>query len=93
MIISSRGSRAVNHTTVRTITSAGWTAEGEALTFAIAGSGFLRYMVRSLAGTLVEIGRGMRPASDMARLLESPDRSAAGRTAPPLGLFLVKVDY
>ena len=88
-----RGAGAVNNTTVRRIASAAWTADGAALTFAIAGSGFLRYMVRSLVGTLVEIGRGARPASDMARLLASADRSAVGRTAPPHGLFLVRVDY
>jgi tRNA pseudouridine38-40 synthase len=88
-----RGAGAVNHTTVRTITSASWTMDGPALTFEIAGSGFLRYMVRSLVGTLVEIGRGARPVGDMARLLTSPDRSSVGRTAPPCGLFLVKVDY
>lgn len=88
-----KGSRGINRTTVRTVASADWVADGEALTFAIAGSGFLRYMVRSLVGTLVEIGRGARPASDVAGLLASPDRSAAGRTAPPHGLFLVRVDY
>jgi tRNA pseudouridine38-40 synthase len=88
-----RGARAVNHTTVRTITCAEWKTGNEALTLAISGTGFLRYMVRSLAGTLVEIGRGARPPEDMARLLSAPDRAAAGRTAPPHGLFLVKVDY
>ena len=88
-----RGARAVNHTTVRTIARAAWKAEGAALTFDVAGNGFLRYMVRSLVGTLVEIGRGARPVDDMARLLASPDRSAAGRTAPAHGLFLVQVDY
>lgn len=88
-----RGAGGVNHTTVRTIASAGWSVDGAALTFAVAGSGFLRYMVRSLAGTLVEIGRGARPASDMAGLLRSRDRTAVGRTAPPRGLFLVRVDY
>ena len=50
-------------------------------------------MVRSLVGTLVEIGRGQRAADEMAGLLESGARSGAGRTAPARGLFLVKVDY
>ena len=50
-------------------------------------------MVRSLVGTVVEIGRGQRPAGDIARLLASPDRAQAGRTAPARGLFLMKVDY
>jgi tRNA pseudouridine38-40 synthase len=88
-----RSARSINHTTVRAITSAGWKVDGPALTFEIEGKGFLRYMVRSLVGTLVEIGRGARPAEDMARLLASRDRSGAGRTAPARGLFLVKVDY
>lgn len=88
-----RSARGVNRTTVRAVTAAGWHVDGAALTFEITGRGFLRYMVRSLVGTLVEIGRGARPAADMARLLASGDRSAAGRTAPALGLFLVKVDY
>lgn len=88
-----RSARSVNHTTVRAVTSAGWKVDGATLTFEIAGTGFLRYMVRSLVGTLVEIGRRTRPPADMARLLAAPDRSAAGRTAPAHGLFLVKVDY
>lgn len=89
-----RSARSVNHTTIREITSAGWRREGEqTLIFEIGGKGFLRYMVRSLVGTLVEIGRGQRPAGDIARLLATPDRAQAGRTAPALGLFLMKVEY
>ena len=83
-----RSSRSINHTTVRVITRAAWRQDGDLLVFDIAGTGFLRYMVRSLVGTMVEIGRGQRPASAMADLLAKPDRSAAGRTAPPQGLFL-----
>ena len=88
-----RSSRSINHTTVRVITRAAWRRDGDLLVFDIAGTGFLRYMVRSLVGTMVEIGRGQRPTSDMADLLAKPDRSAAGRTAPPQGLFLVTVSY
>ena len=89
-----RSARSMNHTTVREITSAGWrTGDDHTLVFEIGGKGFLRYMVRSLVGTLVEVGRGHRPVDDMARLLAAPDRSQAGRTAPARGLFLMKVDY
>ena len=89
-----RRAQSVNHTTIRRIWTAEWRASGDGLlVFHIAGEGFMRYMVRSLAGTLVEVGRGQRPASDVGRLLKAPDRSAAGRTAPAHGLFLVNVRY
>jgi tRNA pseudouridine38-40 synthase len=89
-----RSARSVNHSTIREITAAAWRrGDGEMLVFEIAGKGFLRYMVRSLVGTLVEIGRRQRPVEDLARLLAEPDRSAAGRTAPARGLFLMKVEY
>lgn len=63
------------------------------LAYEVAGDGFLRHMVRAIAGTLVEIGRGWRPASSMAALLDDGTRAQAGATAPPRGLFLVRVDY
>ncbi len=89
-----RSARSLNHTTVRQITSATWRrGDDRTLVFEIDGKGFLRYMVRSLVGTLVEIGREQRPVQDMARLLTEPDRSQAGRTAPARGLFLMKVEY
>jgi tRNA pseudouridine38-40 synthase len=89
-----RSARSQNHTTVRQITSATWRrGDDRTLIFEIDGKGFLRYMVRSLVGTLVEIGRGQRPVQDMARLLTEPDRAQAGRTAPARGLFLMKVEY
>jgi tRNA pseudouridine38-40 synthase len=92
-----RSARGTNHTTVREVTRASWrraaAPEEPLLVFEIDGKGFLRYMVRSLVGTMVEIGRGRRPLEDVARLLAAPDRSEAGRTAPALGLFLMKVEY
>lgn len=89
-----QGSGGMTHTSVRRMHSAGWFAGADgSLVFEIAGDGFLRHMVRSLVGTLVEIGQGRRPAADMARLLASGDRAGAGRTAPPEGLFLVAVRY
>jgi tRNA pseudouridine38-40 synthase len=59
----------------------------------VEGEGFLRQMVRTLVGTLVEVGRGRRDPSSMPALLESRDRAAAGPTAPAHGLTLVHVDY
>ena len=90
-----QGTGSTTHTTVRRVLSAVWrrSAEEPLLTFEITGEGFLRHMVRSLAGTLVEIGLERRSVADMAGLLNAPDRAHAGRTAPACGLFLVRVLY
>jgi tRNA pseudouridine38-40 synthase len=63
------------------------------LVMQVEGDGFLRHMVRNIVGTLVEIGLGRRPASAMAGILASRDRSRAGPTAPPTGLILREVLY
>ena len=70
-----------------------WSARGVLITIDVEGEGFLRHMVRSIAGTLVEIGLGRWPASAMKEILESGDRGRAGTTAPPQGLFLMEVMY
>lgn len=90
-----QGTGSATHTTIRRVLSAAWrrSATEPLLTFEITGEGFLRHMVRSLAGTLVEIGLTRRPVTDVARLLTKPARADAGRTAPPCGLFLVRVLY
>jgi tRNA pseudouridine38-40 synthase len=63
------------------------------LEYQITGTGFLRHMVRTIVGTLVEIGRGRRPVEWITEVLASRDRAAAGPTSPAAGLFLVRVDY
>ena len=63
------------------------------LMYEVTADGFLRHMVRAIVGTLVEIGRGWRPVDSMAQLLEGGTRAQGGATAPPHGLFLVRVDY
>ena len=69
-------------------------AGGRALSLRFIGEGFLRGMVRSLVGTLIEIGRGDRPAEDIARLLEpGHGRCDAGFTADAHGLCLERVFY
>jgi len=81
-------------TTERTIAASRITSEDAGLlAYEITGDGFLRHMVRSIVGTLVEIGRGRRPASWMDEVIASRDRGAAGPTAPAAGLFLMSVDY
>ena len=82
----------------RTITRSEWTAEpapdgGRLLIYEIAGTGFLKYMVRNVIGTLIEVGDGRRSPASIRDLLASRDRAAAGPTAPPSGLYLVRVDY
>jgi len=63
------------------------------LQFTITGSGFLRYMVRSLVGTLVMVGQGKISQQRFQDVLVSRNRAAAGQTAPPHGLFLAAVSY
>ncbi len=57
------------------------------------GNGFLRHMVRAMAGTLVEIGRGKMPASALEEIIRRGERGHSGPTAPPDGLYLAKVLY
>jgi tRNA pseudouridine38-40 synthase len=66
---------------------------GALLTYEVTGDGFLRHMVRAIVGTLVEVGRGWRDPAQMDAVLHARDRARAGATAPPHGLFLVRVDY
>ena len=67
-------------------------ARGE-IVIHVEGSGFLRHMVRILAGTLVQVGSGLRTPESLTAVLAAADRRAAGPTAPPQGLTLVRVSY
>ena len=69
------------------------TEDGEELWFTVHGRSFLRYMVRKMVGTLLEVGRGKLKPEDIDRLYEIKDRSKSGPTVPPQGLFMVKVDH
>jgi tRNA pseudouridine38-40 synthase len=59
----------------------------------IEANGFLYNMVRNIVGSLVEVGRGAQPPQWIATIRDAADRTIAGPTAPPQGLFLMKVDY
>ena len=83
-------------TTVRTILTLELEDGGgfaQPIVLRITGDGFLRHMVRTIAGTLVEVGVGRWQASRLQAILEARDRACAGPTAPPHGLFLTHVAY
>jgi len=88
-----RGSENAEVSNVRTIFSSAFERQGEELIYTVRGSGFLHHMVRNLVGTFILVGKGTLQPSDVARIIESRDRSAAGATAPASGLFLVNVEY
>ena len=68
-------------------------ASGSLIQFRITAKGFLRYMVRSIVGTLIEVGRGEKDSDTIQTAILSGDRSLAGKTAPAQGLTLLSVDY
>ncbi|HQU90773.1 MAG TPA: tRNA pseudouridine(38-40) synthase TruA [Pyrinomonadaceae bacterium] len=72
-----------------------WDARAGAnvIEFRVSANGFLRYMVRSLVGTLIEVGRGDKDSDTIQTAIITGDRNLAGTTAPAQGLTLVKVDY
>lgn len=79
--------------TIRKLMKAAFRREGEHLLFEVAGSGFLKQMVRNIMGTLVAVGGGRISPDGFREILEARDRQEAGTTAPACGLFLVSVNY
>ena len=91
-----QGSSSTVRSTARTVRAIEWEDGGGyalPLVMRLEGDGFLRYMVRNIVGTLVEVGAGRWPPSRVADVLASRDRTRAGPTAPAQGLFLVRVQY
>lgn len=80
---------------VRTIYQADVTLDksNNELRFYFKGNGFLYNMVRILVGTLLQIGNGLKPVDELERLLQVKDRQEAGPTAPPQGLYMLRVNY
>lgn len=66
---------------------------GDEISYVVRGRSFLRYMVRKIVGTLLEVGKGKLAPADMARIFEARDRARSGPTVPPEGLYLVSIEY
>ena len=78
---------------VRTVTLCEVYREGMEIVIGVEGDGFLYNMIRILAGTLIDMGRGAKAPESMAEIIASCDRTQAGPTAPPQGLTLVTIRY
>jgi len=78
---------------VRTVVSVEVTRRGDLVVVDIAANAFLQHMVRNVAGTLMEIGKGKRDPAWVKELLAARDRTLGAATAPPQGLYLWRIDY
>ena len=90
---SFQGSARLAKDTKRTITKVSLIKKSNKLYFTIEANGFLYNMVRNIAGTLIEIGRGKFPPGSIKKIIKNKDRKIAGPTAKACGLFLVGVKY
>ena len=90
---SFRGQDCKQLTTVKTILESAVSVSGPYVTYRVVGSGFLKQMVRIIVGTLVGRGRHSPWIMPMKEIIEARDRRAAGKTAPPCGLYLDWVKY
>ena len=80
-------------TNICNVTYAHWERTGDELVFTIKANRFLRNMVRAIAGTLIDVGRGKTTLDDLQRIIDSKDRCSAGTSLPAKALFLTGVEY
>ena len=78
---------------VRTIYSTKLYKENDRIYIELTGNGFLYNMVRIIAGTLLDVGLGKIKPNEIKEIINSKDRTTAGKTLPPQGLYLLKVEY
>lgn len=78
---------------VRTVKNCHWVKRGDFIYFYIEANAFLRAMVRTISGTLLEVGKGKLAPADIKNILEARNRNCAGPTLPASGLCLIKVRY
>ena len=78
---------------IRTITKATISEQDEIITIKFTGNGFLRYQVRNMVGILIKVGENKISPETVEKILESKDRTKAGKTDPAEGLYLSKVKY
>ncbi len=90
---SFKASGTSSKSSVRTIFDAKVIREGELVTIELTGNGFLYNMVRIIAGTLIDVGTYKIEPIDVKNIIDAKDRLKAGKTLPPTGLYLVKVEY
>ena len=87
------GSGAQVKTTIRTITSMDVWRDGDMVTIRVSGTGFLYNMVRIMVGTLLFVSEGKIKKDELKDIILSKERKRAGKTAPPQGLYLNKINY
>lgn len=85
--------KVIGKPTIKTIHSIQVSETSTTLTFTFFGNSFLKYMVRSMMGTLIEIGQNKKKPEVITENLMHPDRTLAGKTAPAKGLYLKKIYY
>ena len=78
---------------MRTLTKCEIEKENNRIIIELSGDGFLYNMVRIIAGTILDVGLGKINENDISKIIQSGDRTLAGKTLPPHGLYLVEVRY